>query len=60
MVFGQHAFSFYRYLFRSGNAEHPSDKFYNTTVELLPVNPLYNTHNITNDGYVVIGKLYKL
>nr|XP_005996664.2 PREDICTED: alpha-1,3-mannosyl-glycoprotein 4-beta-N-acetylglucosaminyltransferase B-like [Latimeria chalumnae] len=25
------------YLFRSGNAEHPGDKVYNTTVEVLPV-----------------------
>lgn len=53
-----HAFLFYRYHFKSGNAEHPSDKFYNTTVEVLPENPLQNTHNVTSDGYVVIGKLH--
>lgn len=46
----------FRYLFRSGNAEHPSDKFYNTTVEVLPTNPILNAHNVTNDGYVIIGK----
>lgn len=26
-----------RFLFRSGNSEHPSDRLYNTTVEVLPV-----------------------
>uniref|UniRef100_A0A6M2DW15 Putative alpha-13-mannosyl-glycoprotein 4-beta-n-acetylglucosaminyltransferase b n=1 Tax=Xenopsylla cheopis TaxID=163159 RepID=A0A6M2DW15_XENCH len=50
------------YLFRSGNAEHPSDRFYNTTIEILPasaaklisdVSPRTNT---TNDGYLPIGK----
>ena len=25
-----------RYLFHSGNPEHPGDRFYNTTVEVLP------------------------
>nr|XP_022920673.1 alpha-1,3-mannosyl-glycoprotein 4-beta-N-acetylglucosaminyltransferase B [Onthophagus taurus] len=35
------------YLFRSGNVEHPADKFYNTTVEILPIN---------TEDYVVIGK----
>lgn len=27
----------FRFLFRSGNQEHPGDKFENTTVEILPV-----------------------
>lgn len=49
-----------RYLFRSGNYEQPSDRFYNTTVEVLPVNlsedsPVWSTFNTTNDGYLVIG-----
>lgn len=52
----------FSYLFRSGNAEHPSDRFYNTTIEILPasaaklisdVSPRTNT---TNDGYLPIGK----
>lgn len=29
-------FALRRYLFRSGNSEHPSDRLYNTTVEVLP------------------------
>ncbi|XP_017774951.1 PREDICTED: alpha-1,3-mannosyl-glycoprotein 4-beta-N-acetylglucosaminyltransferase B [Nicrophorus vespilloides] len=47
-----------RFFFRSGNAEHPSDKFYNTTVEVLPVDPYpgSSTANVTSDGYIVIGK----
>ncbi|XP_044731713.1 alpha-1,3-mannosyl-glycoprotein 4-beta-N-acetylglucosaminyltransferase A [Chrysoperla carnea] len=47
-----------RYLFRSGNAEHPSDRFYNTTVEVLPrnSNQFYSRNfNTTNDGFVVVG-----
>ncbi|KAK9727742.1 hypothetical protein QE152_g19042 [Popillia japonica] len=47
-----------RYFFRSGNGEHPSDKFYNTTIEALLVNgsQYSNSLNITADGFVVIGK----
>ncbi|XP_015602515.1 alpha-1,3-mannosyl-glycoprotein 4-beta-N-acetylglucosaminyltransferase B [Cephus cinctus] len=48
-----------RYLFRSGNAEHPSDRFYNTTVEVMPENQRYvnkNSVNVTEDGYVIIGR----
>lgn len=50
-----------RYLFRSGNSEHPSDRFYNTTVELLPADSLsenssvWSTYNTTTDGYLVVG-----
>ena len=44
-----------RFLFRSGNAEHPSDKFLNTTVEALPV-PQTSTVNTTSDGFVVVGQ----
>jgi len=48
-----------KYLFRSGNAEHPSDKFYNTTVEVLPViSPTnsYDIWNVTSDGFIIVGK----
>nr|XP_023019295.1 alpha-1,3-mannosyl-glycoprotein 4-beta-N-acetylglucosaminyltransferase B-like [Leptinotarsa decemlineata] len=48
-----------RFYFRSGNAEHPSDKFYNTTVEVLPVAEVSqkgNSPNITSDGYIIVGK----
>ncbi|EFA00960.2 alpha-1,3-mannosyl-glycoprotein 4-beta-N-acetylglucosaminyltransferase B [Tribolium castaneum] len=47
-----------RFFFRSGNAEHPSDKFYNTTVEVLPAeaNQYGNSLNVTSDGYIVVGK----
>lgn len=50
-----------RFYFKSGNAEHPSDKFYNTTVEVLPAEPpsnsaLISTTNMTSDGYVIVGK----
>ncbi|CAH1992959.1 unnamed protein product [Acanthoscelides obtectus] len=54
-----------RFYFKSGNAEHPSDKLYNTTVEVLPVVDalLYATgsggggsYNLTTDGYIVVGK----
>lgn len=53
----------YRYLFRSGNAEHPSDKFYNTTVEVLPqsTNSVNRNHNnVTEDGYIIIGRFDSL
>ncbi|XP_039287074.1 alpha-1,3-mannosyl-glycoprotein 4-beta-N-acetylglucosaminyltransferase B isoform X2 [Nilaparvata lugens] len=45
-----------KYLFKSGNAEHPSDRFYNATVEVLPVVPIPQADNITTDGYIVVGK----
>ncbi|KAJ9576161.1 hypothetical protein L9F63_006983, partial [Diploptera punctata] len=48
------------YLFRSGNAEHPSDRFYNTSVEVLPESShtLQSRidYNSTMDGYIIIGK----
>ena len=50
-------------MFRSGNAEHPSDKFYNTTVEVLPqsINSVDRNHNnVTEDGYIIIGKFDSL
>lgn len=48
----------FRYLFRSGNPEHPLDQFYNTTVQVLPVNSKAidrNRNDVTEDGYLVIG-----
>ncbi|XP_069670865.1 alpha-1,3-mannosyl-glycoprotein 4-beta-N-acetylglucosaminyltransferase A isoform X1 [Periplaneta americana] len=48
------------YLFRSGNAEHPSDRFYNTSVEVLPESSHTSLsrvdYNATSDGYVIVGK----
>ena len=38
----------FRYLFRSGDADHPGDKFYNTSIEVLPVS--------NNSSYIKIGK----
>lgn len=51
-----------QYRFRSGNSEHPSDRFYNTTVEILPVtnalgeiSSVSSNYNITVDGFLVVG-----
>ncbi|XP_034545539.1 alpha-1,3-mannosyl-glycoprotein 4-beta-N-acetylglucosaminyltransferase A [Notolabrus celidotus] len=52
------------YLFRSGNAEHGGDKFFNTTVEVLPgnaearikpVNGSTSTYQQSDKGFTVIG-----
>lgn len=49
------------YLFRSGNCEHPSDRFYNTTIEVLPADtlsessPVWSFYNSTTDGYLIVG-----
>ncbi|XP_066909573.1 alpha-1,3-mannosyl-glycoprotein 4-beta-N-acetylglucosaminyltransferase B isoform X2 [Halyomorpha halys] len=48
-----------KYLLKSGNAEHPSDRFYNTTVEVLPlITPtvVYDNFNYTADGFIIIGR----
>ncbi|XP_044753769.1 alpha-1,3-mannosyl-glycoprotein 4-beta-N-acetylglucosaminyltransferase B [Coccinella septempunctata] len=47
-----------RFFFRSGNVEHPADKFYNTTVEVLPLesNQYGANMNVTSDGFVIVGK----
>lgn len=49
-----------RYLFRSGNAEHPSDRFYNTSVEVLPESSQTtlsrSDYNSTSDGYIIVGQ----
>lgn len=54
-------------MFRSGNIEHPEDRFYNATIELLPVQPLepdssgMSTElNTTSDGYVIVGSFDQL
>ena len=56
-----------RYSFRSGAPEHPGDKFYNTTVEVLPVDHINKKGGVldnkshvhdfpmTEDSYLVIG-----
>ena len=56
------------YLFHSGNSEHPGDKFYNTTVEVLPVDHIGKADGIltnkihehgyprTEDGYLIINE----
>ncbi|XP_049548272.1 alpha-1,3-mannosyl-glycoprotein 4-beta-N-acetylglucosaminyltransferase A-like [Anopheles darlingi] len=48
-----------RYVVRSGSLEKPLDRFYNTTVEVLPVDSLTGSaivpHNVTNDGFLVVG-----
>ncbi|KAG8438973.1 hypothetical protein GDO86_005236 [Hymenochirus boettgeri] len=60
-----------RYFFRSGNIEHPEDKLYNTTVEILPFDSLQSDketlperrrpskYNRTPDGYFQIGSFNK-
>uniref|UniRef100_A0A8C3JSB0 MGAT4 family member D n=1 Tax=Calidris pygmaea TaxID=425635 RepID=A0A8C3JSB0_9CHAR len=46
-----------RYFFRSGNMEHPGDKLFNTTVEVLPADVSLSKFNYpaTKDGYLKIG-----
>ncbi|KAH1166545.1 hypothetical protein KIL84_015717 [Mauremys mutica] len=59
-----------RFFFRSGNIEHPEDKLFNTTVEVLPFDSLQSDkealqegrgtafkYHRTSDGYIQIGKL---
>lgn len=54
-----------RYLFRSGNIETSSDKFYNTTVEVLPTNVFtlgksnQTEYTTSSGGFIVIGKFEK-
>lgn len=55
-----HQIQYFRYLFRSGNSEHPSDHFYNTTVEILPAalpesSLVWSSYNSTTDGFLIIG-----
>ncbi|KAM4053685.1 alpha-1,3-mannosyl-glycoprotein 4-beta-N-acetylglucosaminyltransferase-like protein MGAT4D [Anomaloglossus baeobatrachus] len=46
------------YLFRSGNIEHPGDKLFNTTVQVLPAEKVKNLpqEQIAEDGFIQIGK----
>ncbi|KAF4801448.1 Calmegin [Turdus rufiventris] len=54
-----------KYLFRSGNMEHPGDKLFNTTVEVLPADETLRKELVANgskfnypatkDGYLKIG-----
>ncbi|NWV09077.1 MGT4B acetylglucosaminyltransferase, partial [Ptilonorhynchus violaceus] len=54
-----------KYLFRSGNMEHPGDKLFNTTVEVLPADEMLRkelvdngskfNYPVTKDGYLKIG-----
>ncbi|XP_037076064.1 alpha-1,3-mannosyl-glycoprotein 4-beta-N-acetylglucosaminyltransferase B-like [Pollicipes pollicipes] len=46
------------FYFQSGNLEHPSDRFYNTTVEIIPEfrpEELLKEYKTTPDGYVIVG-----
>uniref|UniRef100_A0A671S1F6 Alpha-1,3-mannosyl-glycoprotein 4-beta-N-acetylglucosaminyltransferase B n=1 Tax=Sinocyclocheilus anshuiensis TaxID=1608454 RepID=A0A671S1F6_9TELE len=58
-----------RYFFRSGNIEHPGDKLFNTTVEVLPFDNIQSEkealkegrektpkYQRTEDGFIRIGK----
>uniref|UniRef100_A0A671UDB1 Alpha-1,3-mannosyl-glycoprotein 4-beta-N-acetylglucosaminyltransferase B n=1 Tax=Sparus aurata TaxID=8175 RepID=A0A671UDB1_SPAAU len=46
-----------RYFFRSGNIEHPGDKLFNTSVEVLPFDGREKTpkYHRTEDGFIRIG-----
>ncbi|XP_077182742.1 alpha-1,3-mannosyl-glycoprotein 4-beta-N-acetylglucosaminyltransferase B isoform X3 [Paroedura picta] len=61
-----------RFFFRSGNIEHPEDKLFNTTVEVLPFDSLQSDKEAlqegrgtafkfhrTSDGYIQIGSFSK-
>ncbi|XP_041869776.1 alpha-1,3-mannosyl-glycoprotein 4-beta-N-acetylglucosaminyltransferase B isoform X2 [Corvus kubaryi] len=61
-----------RFFFRSGNIEHPEDKLFNTTVEVLPFDSLQSDkealqegrgavvkYRRTADGYIQIGSFSK-
>ncbi|KAM9330461.1 alpha-1,3-mannosyl-glycoprotein 4-beta-N-acetylglucosaminyltransferase-like protein MGAT4D [Gastrophryne carolinensis] len=57
----QEALQLEGYLFRSGNIEHPGDKLFNTTVQVLPEEKLANLPKdlqIDEDGYIQIGKFH--
>lgn len=54
----------FSFVFRSGNIEHPEDRFYNATVEVMPVQPLEavgsREFNTTSEGYVIVGSFDQL
>lgn len=46
-----------KFFFRSGNAEHPEDKFVNTTVEILPASSInIIPYPMLDDGFLIVGK----
>lgn len=53
-------------MFRSGNIEHPEDRFHNTTIEVLPWQQdtveggSSVEFNTTTDGYIVVGAFDQL
>lgn len=64
----KHIVVLYRFLLRSGNPEHPGDKFFNTSIQVLSTSrsgqaggsPENNNRNesyrITQDGFYVIDR----
>ncbi|XP_037940566.1 alpha-1,3-mannosyl-glycoprotein 4-beta-N-acetylglucosaminyltransferase B-like [Teleopsis dalmanni] len=52
-----------RYIFRSGTVKHPDERFYDTTVEILPLpmrdrifdTTLAQRYNVTRDGFYIVG-----
>ncbi|XP_077302063.1 alpha-1,3-mannosyl-glycoprotein 4-beta-N-acetylglucosaminyltransferase a isoform X2 [Arctopsyche grandis] len=44
-----------RFYLRSGNVEHLSDKFYNTTIGVLPVKNVVANQNFTQEGFITVG-----
>ncbi|CAG0894620.1 unnamed protein product [Darwinula stevensoni] len=49
------------YFFQSGNSEHPLDRFYNTTIEVLPEKiSMEGQWNITTDGFIILGDFNSL
>jgi len=61
----------HRYVFQSGNSEHPGDKFTNTTLEIFTVNNVTkesnksvknsnNSRNISNDEFLKIDRFNDL
>lgn len=49
-------------MFRSGNIEHPEDRFYNASIEVMPV--LLDSEaadwNVTSTGHVMVGSFDQL
>ena len=52
----------FRILFRSGKADHREDKFYNASLQVIPLNyndPLKSRTKKTKDGYYQLGEFDK-
>lgn len=43
-------------MFKSGNSDHPGDRFLNTTVEVFPIEQPMVGSKLTEDGFVIITK----